>query len=223
MRPRLAMRPRRIFSLCLPLAFTLVSGCDVQTDPAKIEKFSNMFTTGLSNKKPKFRAGPDKLDSSAGVLAVQRGTDGQTAGLGLVSRQADIETWSTLDGTTLTLDDGMVIGTAGFGPDLFSVEVDPVRARPLGQPTSRIHRYVDGENHLRLEAYVCEISVDHAAKVAWEGKTIPVSRFDEICTGSHARFENFYIYSKSGHLLGSRQWINDILGAFLLQMPQTTP
>ena len=214
------MTPRGIFTLCGPLVFALISGCDIRTDPGRIERVSNLLTEGFSNRASNLRVGPDQIDRTAGVLAVRRENSEQTAGLGLVSRRADIETWSTLDGTSLTLDDGVVIGTAGFGPDLFSVEVDPVRARPLGHPTSRIHRYVDGENHLRLDAYVCEISVDHAAQVSWEGKTIPVARFEETCAGPHAHFENVYIYSRSGRLLGSRQWINDSLGFFLLQMPR---
>ncbi len=216
------MRPARHFTLGASLVLALASGCGLQTDPAKIDRVANLVTVGFSNKASSFRAGPDRIDSAAGVLAVQREIGRQTAGLGLVSRRAGIETWSTQDGTTLTLEDGVVIGTVGFGPDLFSVEVDPVRARPLGQPTTRIHRSVDGENHLRLEAYVCEISVDHTAKVAWDGKILPVSRFDENCTGPNAHFENFFIYSRSGRLLGSRQWINGELGYFLLHMPRST-
>lgn len=206
-------------TICLSPLIVLLSSCDIQTDSARVENLTGWFADGLSNRKLTLRSGSEQIDETAGVLAVQRESGGQTAGLGLVSRRANIETWSTLDGTTLTLDGGLVIGTAGFGPDLFSAEVDPIRSRPLGQPTSRIHRYVDGENHLRLEAYVCEVSVDHAKPIAWGGRVIISSRFDETCTGSSTSFENFFLYSRSGRLLGSKQWIGSKMGYIILQMP----
>ncbi|TDE38859.1 YjbF family lipoprotein [Antarcticimicrobium sediminis] len=210
----------RAFALCLLVG--LVPGCSVLNDPAKLEKATTLFSDGLSNRKASPRTGPEQMDMAAGILAVQWESNGQTAGLGLVSRRENAETWSTLDGTTLTLENGVVIGTAGLGPDLFSVDVDPVRSRPLDRPAPRIHRYVDGENHVQLSAFVCSMSVDHDVSVPWDGKTMKVSRFDEACTGSNIQFENYYLYSKSGYLLGSKQWIGLKTGYLLLHMPSIT-
>ncbi|MDX2485548.1 MAG: YjbF family lipoprotein [Pseudodonghicola sp.] len=208
----------RVFALCLLVG--LVPGCAVLNDTAKLEKATNLVADGLSNRKAPPRTGPEQIDRAAGVLAVQWESNGQTAGLGLISRHGNTETWSTLDGTTLTLENGVVIGTAGLGPDLFSVDVDPVRSRPLKRLAPRIHRYVDGENHVQLSAFVCTMSVDHDVSVPWDGKTIKVSRFDEVCTGANIQFKNYYLYSKSGYLLGSRQWIGLNTGFLLLHMPQ---
>lgn len=210
----------RAFALCLLVGF--VPGCGVLNDAAKLEKTTNLFTDGLSSRKAHPRSGPEQIDRAAGVLAVQWESNGQTAGLGLTSRRGNIETWSTLDGTTLTLENGVVIGTAGLGPDLFSVDVDPVRSRPLDRSTPRIHRYVDGENHVQLSAFVCAMSVDHDVSVPWDGKTLKVSRFDELCTGRNIQFENYYLYSRSGYLLGSKQWIGSSTGYLLLHMPSIT-
>ncbi len=209
-------KPRAI---ALFLLVGLVPGCAVLNDTARLEKATNLVAGGLSNRKAHPRTGLEQIDKAAGVLAVQWESTGQTAGLGLTSRRGNIETWSTLDGTTLTLENGVVIGTAGLGPDLFSVDVDPVRSRRLDRSSPRIHRYVDGENHVQLSAFVCTMSVDHDLSVPWDGKTIKVSRFDEVCSCANIQFENYYLYSRSGYLLGSKQWIGLNTGYLLLYMP----
>lgn len=201
------------------LLLTVLSSCGEEVEKSRVAKVSGLMLDGLTNQKKALRTGPQKIDRSAGVLAVQRETGGQAAGLGLVARDGDIATWSTLDGTTLTLNEGVVISTTGFGPDLFSADADPIHDRPDGSAWPRVHRYVDGENHVQMQAYMCRLSVERDATVTLQNGTVNATRYTESCTGPETEFENNYLYSKSGQLLASRQWIGADIGYLALQMP----
>lgn len=206
----------RGFGCALALLLGALAGCGAQMNAAGAQKVSGMIMGGVSTGREVPGSTPVQLDDGAGILMVARENSGQSAGLGLLSRSGGgVQAWSTQDGIALTLRNGMLIGTAGFGPDLFSVDVDPILARASGQAATRIHRYVDGENHVQVMAFTCVVSIGGGERVEATGGTV----YREACTGRDSQFENRFVFSNSGRLLASRQWAGPALGHFALRMP----
>ena len=111
-----------------------------------------------------------------------------------------VTSWAAGGGITIAFDDGVLTATRGLGGDLMSADLDEVKAglRGGGQAV-RVHRYLDGEEHLQARAFVCDYSRTGATVV-------------EDCTGPELGFENQYVLDSRGRIRESLQWIGPQAG-----------
>jgi len=115
----------------------------------------------------------------------------------------DVETYFTPDNISISLKEGVLIGTRGLGFDLMSADVSEVIAglRNGGQAV-RIHRYLDGEDQIVIKSYICDYSGN--------------AQITETCYGKDHSFKNSY-QTSAGKVIASRQWIGPDLGYIRLE------
>jgi len=87
-----------------------------------------------------------------------------------------------------------------------------------GQPglAVRIHRYMDGQNGIEIDSYVCEIGPRGTEDLTFENVPIRASVFAETCTNPGNGFENFYWVS-GGRVVQSLQWVGPEVGAISMR------
>ncbi|MBE0453704.1 YjbF family lipoprotein [Roseovarius autotrophicus] len=159
------------------------------------------------------------LDLTGNVVAVQPqliGEDrldvtipasGARARLGPVARTGDVMVWQTLDGITLSMRQGLLIGTRGLGDDLMSAEVDGVLALLRGAagegPVPHIRTHLDGEDRTVFRSYQC---IRGAVT-----RDAGLRRVEVLCVSPQDRFANTYWMDSMGAVIRSHQWISPAL------------
>ena len=116
-------------------------------------------------------------------------------------------TWRALDGSALVTQNGLLTATFGLGFDLISADVSDTWSRlrdTRSGETTRIHRYLDGENQVVTRAFRCEVSFSQ--------RSSQTNLATEVCRGSDVSFANTYDILRDGKILTSLQWIGPELG-----------
>ncbi|MAU44784.1 MAG: hypothetical protein CMP09_08185 [Yangia sp.] len=130
-------------------------------------------------------------------------------------RNGDTVTWLSVNNEFLLLQDGVLSGTRGLGGDLMNADLSEVHEALAGRRTQavRIHRMLDGENHIVAESYVCDYAQrpERVAVGAYLTQ-VQATQIDETCTGVERVFENRYWLSGSGTIVRARQWAGEPLG-----------
>jgi Group 4 capsule polysaccharide lipoprotein gfcB, YjbF len=110
-------------------------------------------------------------------------------------RNRNLVTYFTPDGISLTLKDGVLVGTRGLGFDLMSADVADIlpAIQRNGREVVRIHRYLDGEDQIVIQSFVCD----------FQGRR----EVTETCYGDGLKIENSYRINGAGKIIFSRQWI----------------
>ncbi|MGJ8588290.1 MAG: YjbF family lipoprotein [Yoonia sp.] len=119
-----------------------------------------------------------------------------------------VETYLTADGLAISLRDGIVVATRGFGFDLMVADTGEMGdALPAGAASSaRVHRYLDGENHIIAQSFGCRVSRTSERTMR------------ESCASSEISFENSYSLNEAGVIVASRQWVSPQIGYFVIEM-----
>lgn len=147
--------------------------------------------------------------------------DGRGTALGLVSSNSGTETYSTIDGVTITLRDGVMISTRGFAPDLMSAEAPTGRQIAAGDG-SHLRRYqiLDGDDRTLSPTYECHLRGEGRETLAIAGRSHPTRKVIEVCLGEGTAFENLFWIDNSGKIRQSRQWTGTSVGNLRLSNPQ---
>ncbi|MEJ8562005.1 YjbF family lipoprotein [Yoonia sp. GPGPB17] len=127
--------------------------------------------------------------------------------LSLVNTNQGVETYLTADGVSISLQDGLVVATRGFGFDLMTADVSEVAARlrhDMGNAV-RIHRYLDGENQIIAQSFRCDLQFHDALSAT------------ETCKSSKVSFTNSYTFNESGRITESKQWVSPEIGLLEVQ------
>ena len=136
------------------------------------------------------------------LLILEVPTRDAVAVLSLINTNQGVDTYLTADGVSISLRDGIVVATRGFGFDLMTAEISETLAALKQGSTSavRIHRYLDGENHTDLRSFVCDVTVQRNLSAV------------EICHSATFSFENSYNFNDNGFIVESRQWVSSEIG-----------
>ena len=134
------------------------------------------------------------------VLLVQVPQRGAVAVMTRVASNRGVDTYMSGDSISISLRDGILIGTRGLGFDLMVADISavaPAIAAGAGQGT-RTHRYLDGEDQIRVVTYDCRYQRENDAVT-------------EICDGGGLPFRN--------HYMGMRtvQWVSPRNGALVIE------
>lgn len=139
--------------------------------------------------------------------------DGAQALFGQEQTNGANTSWRSDSGEGIVLQDGVLLATRGLGGDLIVADVTDVRAALLGRlnQAERVHRYLDGENHLIAEAYICDYTRSADSTDAYF-RTVAATRVDETCTGLRETFQNTYWLDASGRVLRASEWLGAAIG-----------
>ncbi|MDR5652382.1 YjbF family lipoprotein [Ruixingdingia sedimenti] len=135
---------------------------------------------------------------------------GATAVLGLSNTNAGTQSYATSDRVVITLRDGVVISTAGFGPDLRSSAGPTGRQVAAGAgATRRVHDYLDGTDTMFQVALDCTLAPGGSETVTLFERAYATRIVTETCANG---VQNRYWIEGSGKIRQSRQWIGADLG-----------
>lgn len=126
--------------------------------------------------------------------------------------KGSVVTWSTTDGTTFTLQDGVLIQTRGLGADLMSAQAPSVAELSRdGGTHQRIYYLLGEDDRGTRRTYDCTISVKGRETIEIFARAHNVTRVTENCTRPQGSITNeFWIEGAS--VRKSRQWTSGGIG-----------
>jgi group 4 capsule polysaccharide lipoprotein GfcB/YjbF len=207
----------------LPLAgvFLLaVVGCG---NSEQVDAFSSFWnggkslvsSVGRSKEAPSITITPEML-SQVGEPVISAVGRNFAMGFIQVSTNGPFEQWRSTPGQGMTFRNGILYATRGLGDDLMNLDLEAgIDAFRNGREGSfvRIHRYLNSENRIDIDSFVCTIQREGSEIVELAGKGVNARKVSERCTGEDLRFENlFWFEIKSGRMVASRQWVSRKVG-----------
>jgi len=204
-------------TLALPLLALLTAGCE---RVAGFTQIAGTQSPTMADAQPQIAADfTARVQAGAPLMVANVIERNAVTTFVLVSERGDDRIWRTRDNVTISTRDGFLTSTRALVGDLMSADVEESRALVLaGQPglAVRIHRYLDGQNGIEIDSYVCEISPRGSEDLAFDGVQLRASVIAETCTNPGNDFENFYWVS-GGRVVQSLQWIGPEVGAISMR------
>lgn len=161
------------------------------------------FLRLLESKVPAMQVGLIEAKRSGTVLLEQR--------------RGAHEIWLTPDGATITMEQGMLHGTRGFGQGLLASELsEPLALVRTGRAgaSDRFHTYLDGDDRTITRTYRCIVRVRGPRDIQLSSGVARTRLLEEDCRSLNQEFENLYwIELPTGTIVQSRQWAGPFLGA----------
>jgi len=149
------------------------------------------------------------------LIKVTRADLGLGAALSMADNKGSAVIWRSADGNTVTLFNGLLIATRGFGNDLASAKVPSVRAGT--GDVLREHYYLGGDEVMRRHAFFCDFRDGGRQALNLLGVTFDTDLVVETCTGDIDSFENRYWFNDQGGILKSVQWASPEIGALVIE------
>jgi hypothetical protein len=149
------------------------------------------------------------------VTIERRGAQGVIAKTG---SNRGVETWSSLDHKTLSLQEGVIVATRGLGDDLMSAAVPRAgQLRSASQNHQRVHVVLNGEDEPVSLRFNCSVSNQGAESIIVVEQTYATQHMRENCSGTSGGFTNDFWFQPGGKLRKSRQWISDSVGYVVIE------
>lgn len=145
----------------------------------------------------------------------------KTGAQGVIAKIATnrgVETWSSVDGKTLSMRNGIILATRGLGGDLMSAAVPT--ASQLMQANShhqRTHTILDGEDKPVIQRFDCRSARQGAETITVVERPYSTYRVQETCAGDAGGFLNEYWFESGGKLRRSRQMISNSVGIVAIE------
>lgn len=135
---------------------------------------------------------------------------------GRVSDRPSGEIWQSADLKTLTLRDGILVATRGFGDDLMSSEEPSVRSGAA----SVLHDYffIGGDELIYRTRFRCTLKDGGAQRIPVIGVAFDTRLIVEECTGPSKSFQNRYWIGTDGVIRRSQQWAGETTGPLLIEV-----
>ena len=143
---------------------------------------------------------------------------GDIAYLGKINESRGVITWASVDGSALSLRDGVVIATRGLGTDLMSSAAPTANDLANVSSVQRRHYYLFGGETEQLRAFECQIADAGPERIVVLQLAYDTRHRIESCTDdSGLAFENHYWFDNRAIIRQSRQWISPDVGFLELQ------
>jgi len=130
------------------------------------------------------------------------------------------QTWLGADGSTITLENGMLNATRGVGDDLMGSEISR-KINWTNLNTSVYFRklaYLREDNQIHVFEYECTIrDTDRRKTIEIFDAQYSVSHLQETCVGDDNKFTNDYFVSTNGMVRKSNQYHGDKIGYVTLE------
>lgn len=137
-----------------------------------------------------------------------------------VARNRNQITWLSVDGISVTFEQGFLVATRGYGEDIMGADIAASKAairRGSGQNLLRVHDYLDGSDDIQRRSFLCDISALGAGSVRILSENVSVRSYSERCSNPELSFENRYDFGRDGRLVASRQWVSPSVGYMVTQ------
>ena len=143
---------------------------------------------------------------------------GLVAFMGKIGEGRGAIIWSSVDGTTLAIRDGVVISTRGMGTDLMSSASPTAAQLATADRLNRQNYYLFGGETEQLVSFDCQLRDQGPERITVVELAYDTSHRVETCTGSGGlSFENHYWFDNRAIIRQSRQWISPDVGFLELQ------
>lgn len=185
----------------------------------------DQFQGALQPNKPRFHPRADALAARRPIpprIEVAFPSR-ELSGVMLLETERDgVQTWLSADGATITLAQGFLTTTKGFGAGLAGSDIgqsaDRIRHGSDG-PTERFHSFLNGNDQIELRAYRCEVATLGAQDVFLRGQPVATTKRQELCHGIADRFTNTYwVRTDTRQIVQSSQWTGDFLGNLFIKV-----
>lgn len=212
----------RNISLALCVVLTLAS-CGTESNTEQFTLLRNAVS-GLFSSAPKVdlrqTLTPEVLANfDQPLLLVELPDRGVQAGMLLVQQFGARQIWQTQDGITLTLEAGVLTETRGVGGDLMTTDLGRISAALRGETgtSTRIHRYLNGEDHLQAMAFVCTYETAKNVPVRTLAGGFNTLLVTEDCIGPKTGFQNRYWVDSRQVMRKSIQWVGPHVGYAIIE------
>lgn len=123
-----------------------------------------------------------------------------------------IVTWSTSDGATFTLREGVLIQTRGLGPDLMSAQAPTAgQLRADGGTHQRIYYFLGENDQSTRRTYDCTVKVEGSETVEILGRSHSLTKVSEECARAQGAITNTFWF-EGATIRKSRQLASGGLG-----------
>ncbi len=196
MGPGVAVRPSGRLVVGL-LALALVAGCgNTKSEPsplgtavgalakATISRVKSRKSGGATAAAaPVTRAEIEKYGIP--ILRAVIPTRGADALLTITDTKGDVVTWSTTDGSSFSLRNGVLIQTRGLGPDLMSAQAPSVSdLLQNGGTHPRLYFFLGADDRTTRRTYDCSMTVVGKETIEIFSRKHNVTHVSEACTRS---------------------------------------
>lgn len=163
------------------------------------------------------RAQIDASDREVIFSAVPARGNGAT--LVKIGQNGPAATYTTADGTTLSLADGVLIATRGLGEDLMSAEAPSAAALRAGTGShSRTYYLLGGVDQKRVLRIACALTPGPTSPAEVVGLRVTVRQVTETCTGPAGTVTNQFWFEPDGRIRLSRQWVSPSVGYLEIEL-----
>ena len=133
-------------------------------------------------------------------------------------RNGGVETWTSPGQTTISLRDGLLVASRGFGPDLMSSSGPGLSQVRTGQgATRRSFYYLGGADERRAFDFDCTLATEGSQTITVLGKAYATRKVTESCTHPLGNFVNVYWFDHRLILRQSRQVVTLGMESLLIQ------
>lgn len=141
----------------------------------------------------------------------------ELSGIVLLEGSRDgVDTWLSAEGANLITEQGMLVGTRGFGAGLMSADISQSKAMVLARTdgfADRFHTYLTGNDETATRTYRCHIENRGPRDATISGRAIATRLMAESCNSLDQEFSNLYWVSDAKkEIVQARQWTGDFLG-----------
>lgn len=202
----------------------LLSACGNDSEPtsngALLKSLSSsgmaQLRGGADAAPPMTRARLAEVLTPVMLMTIER--TGVEALFAEIETSRGVETWSSVDDITISLRNGVIVATRGFGADLMAASVPAVTlASGGGQGHMRRHSTLSGTDQPVLTEFACQFSRDGVKAVDIVQISYQLTHIVETCTAGDLSFQNDFWIGSDQKIRKSRQWISPEAGFITIE------
>ena len=202
----------------------LLTGCGNDFEPssnnAMLKSLTSsglaQMTAGRSAVEPMSRARLAEVVTPVMLMTIER--SGVEVLIAEVETNRGVETWSSVDDVTISLRNGVIVATRGFGADLMAASVPSVsQGSGSGQDHTRRHSTLNGEDQPIETAFTCRFTNAGVKTVDIVEINYPLTHIIESCAAGGVSFQNEYWIGSDQKIRKSRQWISPEAGILTIE------
>jgi len=198
--------PRWIGPLVLVAALAGCGSDNSQSGTFRIVKGLLAEITGLNKggaAAPALsRADLQKVGTAVTVVELQ----GLTMYMVPAGTNRGVTTWTSAEDRTISLRDGVMIASRGFGPDIMQAAAPTAAQLAAGRGTlQRSYFYLDGADQTRRFDYTCALSTVGSETITVFGRQHTTRHVTETCRSAAVEFTNDYWFEGGNFIRKSKQ------------------
>ena len=206
------------------ISLLALAACGSDTDPASNTAVVRSFAASALGSVKASAPASERMTRArlaevlTPVMLTTIENTGHQALIAEIETNGPVATWSSVDDITISLRNGVIVATRGFGADLMAATVPAVsRSSGGGQTYTRVHTLLNGEDQAVRTQFACTMQNYGAKTVDIVEISYQTSHVIESCTADGVSFRNEYWISGDQKMRKSRQWISPDVGFLTIE------